>query len=406
MKRAAAPSRLLLLSFQLLGAVLALASGLLGLAAWAASPPAEDSLPVAHFARACAALEDGDLASAARHVRALREASPEAPEGRLLEALLVLRREQPALGWLDAFIRAWHDAGRPDLGESRILPPEEFTYEHPDAEPEELLADSPEAAVLLALLKEPSARHGRLVLQHLHALGLPEFIFAADDTLQSPSVPPALRAQAARAVRARLSELTVASPRSMQYPALLLVHDSSEDAPFTAEELRGLEAVAALPDWRETDFHVLYEHSLGHFKAMDHAQPTHAAFMLAVTALATRPAYLLYKKTEASREALAPEQLRRLGEALWRIGSRLAAESTLLERMLGARMMVDGAELAGDELRAARAVALRDEWRAAANATRQAVPERWLLRGLSADYLEAKLRDEMGTMLRFLPPTQ
>jgi hypothetical protein len=404
MKRAAAHSHLQPL--QLFSAVLALGCGLLGPAAWAGSPPSEDTLPVAHFSRACSALDAGDLTGAARHVRALREKSPEAPEGRLLEALLVLRREQPALGWLDAFIRAWHDAGQPDLSESRILPPEEFSFEHPGAEPEELLDDSPEAAVLLAILKEPSARHGRLILQHLHELGLPELIFAADDSLQSQSMPRALRAQASRAVRARLSELTVASPRAMQYPALLLVHDSSEDAPFTPEELRGLEAVAALPDWRETDFHTLYRHSLGHFEAMGHAQPTHGAFMLAVTALATRPAYLLHKKTEASREALTPKQLHRLGEALWRIGSRLAAESTLLERMLGARMMVDGAELVGDERRAAQATALRDEWRAAATATRQAVPERWPLRGLSEDYLEAKLRDEMGSMLRFLPPTQ
>jgi hypothetical protein len=258
---------------------------------------------------------------------------------------------------------------------------------------------------MLALALGPSTEHGRLVLQHLRKLDPPELLFAADDLLQHESLPQELRAQASQALRARLSELTVSSPRAMQYPALLLVHDSSPETPFTLEELQALEAIAALPDWRETDFHPLFERALLGFQAAGHERPVHQAFMLAVSALATRPAYLLHKRTEASRQVLPPAQLHRLGEALWRIGSGMAAESTLLERMLGLRMMADGAELMGDEARAEQVATLREEARAAASAMRQAAPERWPLRALNAAQLEARMRDEMGSMLRFLAPT-
>lgn len=404
MKTDAARSRLHLLPLPLLGTLLALASALYGLEAWATEPPSEDSLATAHFSQACSALDTGDLDGALRHVRALRENRPGAPEGRVLESFIALRREQPSRSWLEAYVQAWNDAGRPDLAESHIIPQDEH-YAYPDTSDEELLADSPEAAVMLALLKEPNAKRGRLILQHLPKLAPPELIFAADDTLRNPALPRALRPQATQAVRARLSELTVSSPQAMQYPALLLVHGSSEEAPFTAEELQALEAVAALPDWRETEFDTLFQHALSRFEAMGHSQPTHAAFMLAVSALATQPAYLLYKRTEASREVLAPEQLHRLGEALWRIGSAMAAESTLLERLLGSRMMEDGARLVGDETRAGQTTALREESRAAASAFRQAVPGRWPLRGLRQELVDVQTRDEMRVMLRFLPPT-
>jgi hypothetical protein len=325
---------------------------------------------------------------------------PELPEARLLQSLLTLRREHPTLGWTDAFIQAWNNVGRPDFSDSRLLP-REFTSEFPAAEGATLFSGTTKEDPLLALALAPEAERGRLILRHLRELDPPELIFAANFFLEHESLPKGLRAQASRAVRARLSELTVSSPRAMQYPALLLMEGSSLEAPFTPEELQAIEAIAALPDWRETDFHVLFQRTLSHFQASGHAQPVHAAFSLAVSTLADKPAYLLFKRTEASREVLSAAQLQRLGEALWRIGSRMAAESTLLERMLGVRMMVDGAELAGDAARVQRASAVREEARAAANAMQQAVPHRWPLRALNAAHIDAQMRDEMGCMLRF-----
>ncbi|HVG57634.1 MAG TPA: hypothetical protein VNA24_03715 [Hyalangium sp.] len=362
------------------------------------------SRAVEHFSEACSALEAGDLDSAARNLRALRMEHPDLPEARLLESLLKLRRDRPSLGGLDAFIQAWNDAGRPDFSESRLLPAE-FFPKSAEAQAEKPRTFSPEVELLLATSQPPELRHGHLVLQHLHELEPPEWVFAADDLLRSESLPQELRTQGAQTLRARLSALTIASPQAMQYPALLLVLDSSPETPFSSEELQALEAIAALSDWRETEFHTLFHHALDQLQAAQHSEPAHTAFMFAVSALASRPALLLFKRAEASREVLPAEQLHRLGEALWRIGSRMAKESTLLERLLGTRLMEEGAELTRDKVRAQHVSLMRETARQAAEAMRQAVPERWPLRSLYAAHMEAKMRDEMGCMLRFLPPT-
>ena len=406
MERMKSPASSHLRSFALLSAqtLVALAVGLLGSAAWAAPSASGEALDE-RLTQACSALDVGDLDGAARHLRTLRENKPGLPEARVLEALLTLRRERPALGWHEAFIQAWNDAGRPDLRDSKLLPMSFSAAAPPTGEKAARAgAAKPGKELLLELALEPNAARGRFILQHLRELELPELIFAADYFLEHESLPAELRSQASQALRSRLSELTVSSPRVMQYPALLLLEGSSPEAPFTAEELRALEAIAALPDWRETDFHVLYQHALSRIQATGHAQPEGAAFSVAVSALALRPTYLLYKRTEASREMLSQEQLDRLGEALWRMGSRLAEESTLLEQLLATRMMANGAELVGDEARAQQASALRDEANAAAEAMRQAVPERWPLRAFNLAHMDALTRDELGCMFRFLPP--
>jgi len=404
METEAAPTRLRRLLFLRSGAPLALALGLLGLAAWAATPRAGDALTADRFSRACNALEAGDLNSAAQDLRALREANPELAEVRLLESLLTLRRERPSLGWLDAFVQAWNSTGRPDFSDSRLLP-RQFPPEGSGSEEAVLRTGSAETELMLALSLAPNAERARLILQHLRKLDPPELIFAANDSLRHESLPTALRAQASRALRARLSELTVASPRAMQYPTLLLVGGSSPEAPFTAQDLQALEAIAALPDWRETDFHTLYQRGFRHFEAAGNSQPASAAFMLAVMSLASEPAYLLFKRAEASRDTLSSAELHRLGDALWRIGSRMAEESTILERMVGTRLMIDGASLLGDKARLQQASALREEGAAARSAMTQATPERWPLRSLNQAFIDAMTRDEVGCILRFRPPS-
>lgn len=189
----------------------------------------------------------------------------------------------------------------------------------------------------------------------------------------------------------------------MQYPILLMLEGSSPGTPFTSEDLRALEASAALPDWRETDFYTLYQRALRHFEAAGHSQPTQAAYMLAVASVANEPAYLLFKRAEASEAVLSPAELRRLGEALWRIGSRMAEESTLLERMLGTRLMLDGARLVGDEARSQQASALREKGAAAMKAMSRAALLRWPLHSTREAFKEAMLRDELECMLRFVP---
>ncbi|HEX8700716.1 MAG TPA: hypothetical protein VF815_17830 [Myxococcaceae bacterium] len=403
MKRANASGplrRFLLLRSQ---ALVAFVCGLLGFSGCASSPP-RDTL-TDRFTQACAALDAGDLDGAAQQLRALREEKPGLPELRVLESLLTLRRERPALDWLEAFLQAWNHAGRPDLRDSTLLPAT-FTAEPPakGANAARMGASEQQEDPLRVLARDPDEARGRLLLQHLKELNPPELLFAADSFFKHPSVPAELRASAAQALRARLSELTLSSPRAMQYPAQLLMDGTSPEAPFTSEELQALETIASLPDWRETDFHVLFQHALNRLQAAGYPEPTYAAFSVAVASLATEPAFLLYKRTEASRAVLSRQQLHQLGEALWRIGSRMAEESTLLERLVAGRMMVDGAQLVEDEERAQQASALQDEARAAADAMRQAAPDRWPLQALNTALTDAHTRDELGFMFRFLPP--
>jgi hypothetical protein len=262
------------------------------------------------------------------------------------------------------------------------------------------LARSSEARALLALALSPDAERGRLLLQHLRELDPPELIFAADWYLQRELLPEALRAEASKALRVRLSELAAASPRAMQYPAMLLAQGASPETPFSPRDLQELEAIASLPDWRETDFHTIFQATHRHLEAAGLPQ---YSFGVAVSALANEPAALLKRRAEASREQLSPEELRRLGEALWHIGERLAAESTLLERFMGLSLIREGATTLEDEARLQQAASQYDEARDAWKGLREAAPPRWPLHSLRDALVEAGIRDEMAYMRRFLP---
>jgi hypothetical protein len=106
---------------------------------------------------------------------------------------------------------------------------------------------------------------------------------------------------------------------------------------------------------------------------------------------------------EVSREHLSPEELRRLGEALWRLGSHVAAESTLLERLLGLQVMQVGAIVLKDEDRLQKAETQTMEAQASWRALRAAAPGRWPLHSLGVSLLEASMHDEVAYIRRFLP---
>jgi hypothetical protein len=360
--------------------------------------------PSVLFLRACIALEEGNLDGAARDIATLRARFPRLAEARVLVDILTLRREQPSVDWLEAFIQAWNGAGRPDFRDSGLLI-EDKQSPHLGREFEDSwhLVKSPEARMALALALAPEAERGRFVLEHVRELNPPEMIFAADWYLQQKALPEPLRAEAAKVLRARLSKLAAASPRAMQYPAMLLLRGSSPDAPLTPKDVLEIEAIAALPDWRETGFRELIQTAQRQLEATGLPHVTDYAFSLAAMGLASEPLYLLKKRAEASREGLSPEELRRLGEALWRMGSLAAAESTILERMLGLQVMQVGAIVLKDEDRLQQASTQYEEALAAWQALRAAALDRWPLRSLRASLVEASMRDEAAYIRRFLP---
>jgi hypothetical protein len=366
--------------------------------------PEEARLPTVLFTQACIALEAGDLEGAARALSTFHEVFSDGVEVRVLGALLKQRREHPSIGWFDAYIQAWNDAGRPNLKGSSFLREDKLPVSQgPELESRWRLAPSTAARAMLALALDPEAERGRFLLQHLRELDPPEMIFAASGYLQRESLPESLRTESAKALRVRLAELAKASPQAMQYPALLLLLGSSPETPLTSKDVREIEAIAALSHWRETSFSTLFQAAYRQIEVTGVSQSADHAFDVAVMALAIEPAYLLKRRTESSRKALPQEEFRRLCEALWRIGSHLAAESSMVERFLGIALMRVGASELKDEARLQRATAQYEETRDAWWAIDAATPSLWPLYSLRQSVADAGIRDEVAYMRRFLP---
>ncbi|HYO57925.1 hypothetical protein, partial [Archangium sp.] len=357
------------------------------------------------FVRACHALEAGDLDGAASDIFRLREALPESPEPRLLASLLALRRTRPDLGWRDAFVQAWNAIGRPDFKDSPFLPddPEPLsTGPSPeDVWHRELPA---EQRFVLALTLNPEAEHARAIVQQLPVLAPPEMLVPVTEYLARDTLPASVRAEARAALRARLAALSADYPDSMQLRALLLLEGTDAKAPITPRELQELEALSQLPDWRQSDFLSLYRYALGHFEATGVSLPVNHAYTLAVTALVSPVPWLLQRRTEASRDTLTAAERQRLGEALWRIGSRLSEESSVVERLVGLNLMKKAATEMEDTTRLQQVTALLADERATYAAWQSAATLRWPLPALRQAMIDSSMSDEVAHMHAFRAP--
>jgi hypothetical protein len=404
------PSRSWFLPRHLCRVLFVLALGPLCLEACAATPSSKASAEVpspsiVRFVRACDALEAGNLDGAATDILALRETLPERPEPRLLESLLALRRTRPDLGWRDAFLQAWHGLGRPDFRESPFLqdaPEPRPTGPSPEQTWRKEL--SAEQRFVLALSMRPEAGRARAILQQLPVLAPPELLVAAVEHLQREELPAALRAQARTTLRARLTALSADYPESMQLRALLLLEGTDSKTPFTPRELEELEALSQLSDWRQTRFLSLYRYALGHFEATGVSLPENYAYTLAVMSLVSPVPLLLQQRLDASRDTLTPAERQRLGEALWRIGSRLSDESSILERLVGLNLMKKAATTLEDDARLLQATELLAEERATYADWQRAETMRWPLPSLKQVMIDAAMSDEVAHMRAFRAP--
>ncbi|WP_158502115.1 hypothetical protein [Vitiosangium sp. GDMCC 1.1324] len=387
-------------------ALFVLALGSVGLEARAATAPSEASAQSpSPFVRACNALEAGNLDGAESELFTLRQLLPENPEARLLGRLVALRRTRPELGWRDAFIQAWNDIGRPDFKNSPLL--EEDPEPRPTGpSPEETWERelSAEQRFVLALTMSPEATRARAIFEQFPELAPPELLVAAVEYLERDKLPAALRARSRIALRARLSALSARHPESMLLRALLLLEGTDTKAPFTPRELQELEALSQLPDWRQTAFLSLYRYALGHLEATGVSQPKDHAYGLAVSALVSPVPVLLQRRTEASRNALTPAERQRLGEALWRIGSRISDESSVVERLVGLSLMKKAATELEDSARLLQATELLEEERATYADWKSAAPNHWPVPTLRQAMIDAAMNDEMAHMHAFRAP--
>jgi hypothetical protein len=367
--------------------------------------PGAPGFPQALFVRACIALEAGNLTEAAREIASLREALPARPEPRLLEHLLVARRQQPALGWREAFLRAWNEAGRPNLREDPLLGALFVPGGESGIEAAWQRTRAPDTRLMLALSTfPPTEERARFVLEQLPSIQEPEWAVAAFEFLRHDTLPEELRAQAAGALVSRLDALSAASPGTQQLRVLRLLGLTELKAPLTPEELSKLEAISTLPRWRKADLAGLHAHARRHLEGAGVPVAAGHAFMAVVGTLAGQAPYVLLKRAQVSLEQLAPAERERLGRVLWSIGSRLAAESTVLEHQVGSNLMRHGAMALKDEARLQQVEARIGEVRAALDASHQATLDHWPLHSLQEALLQATLRDEVGHVRGFLPP--
>lgn len=202
----------------------------------------------------------------------------------------------------------------------------------------------------------------------------------------------------------KLSQLAQAHPQSMQLRLLHLLADSDPDTALGATELAELEVVAALPVWNETSFTQSFQVARRHLQEAGVPNTGGGALAVATQSVADRGSYLLKKRAEATRSQLLPGARHRLGRVLYNVGSRIAEESTVVERMVGSDLMREGAGDMEDDAERRRAAAQVEEVRTALAAQHQAALERWPLPSLHEKVLEASARDEWAHLRDFAEP--
>ncbi|NRD55859.1 MULTISPECIES: hypothetical protein [Corallococcus] len=359
--------------------------------------------PGALMVQACVLLEQGALDAAAQTVARLREVAPEQAEGQVLEALVQLRRANPAGEWREAFIAAWIEAGRPDFGVESLLP--EGT---PGWGPVAIRAvwngtQAPDTRFLAALMGGPSKEQQRWMARHLSEVADPDLLRATLETFHGEVRDETARRQIQASLRERLTPLAAASHES-QLPLLMLLENTSQEAPLTAEELQSLERIAALPRYRTTSFARLYSDAERRMKVAGIKAPVDGAFMAAVGELALVGPMVLFKRVGATTELTEKDRIR-LGRVLWTLGERIAEGNTLVERLMGLRQMEQGAGLLPDfDVKRTAVTAELARGRAMVAASNQIHIDGWPLPSLHRDWLKASLDNEWKHLSALVAP--
>nr|WP_158502223.1 hypothetical protein [Vitiosangium sp. GDMCC 1.1324] len=364
---------------------------------------APDHLP-ALLVLACIALEMGELRDAQEVIVRLRAMAPEQPEPRLLEKLLSERQRPVPVGWGQAFLEAWTQLGRPDLQRSLLLPDSTSVgLDAPALERAWNRTSSSRARLTLALLfPAPSEVHARWILQQVPELDDSALLVAVSDLLTDNRLVASLRQEAASVLRQRLARLAETCPRTMQLRLVQLMAGTERDVPLGPQEMDVLEAISVLPAWKEDSFTRSFLEARRCLTEMAVPDASGAAFAVAERTLGHRFVLRLLWRAAATREQLIEDERRRVGRMLWRIGSRLAEQSSLLERSVGTSLMSSGATSMrhGGDQRAA--FAHEDDMHLAVMTSLRAALDRWPLRSLTEQLLESRARSEVTWLRAFV----
>jgi hypothetical protein len=365
---------------------------------------APDHAP-ALFLQACLAVEAGNDAEADAALEKLEDVAPDAKEVKLLERLRELRRT-PGTGWQQAFREAWVSLGRPDLRRSRLLPGATPLPPDPaDAEAVQAAwarATSDDVKLLLALgSRRLDSEKALFLLGQVPRLEDPALYVAVMDALRGEVLPESSHAEARKVFRQKLEALAAAHPRSMQLQLLLLLGDTEQGSPLTAEEQDALEKLSTLPVWRENSFADLYQEARGRLREAGVPDASAMAMSAVSRSVVDRGSWVLRTRNVGTRGSLTPEGLKRLGRITRDIGSRLVAQPTVMERMAGLQLIRSGTQDMGDEAGRSLTGAQLDALEGAIDQFRKTAMERWPLYSLTEELLEASTRDEPAYLLSF-----
>ena len=347
--------------------------------------------------QACMALEEGDSQAVEAALVRLRAAAPERLEAEMLTRLLAHRTRAPAMGWRRAFLLAWTELGRPSFLDSTWLMPEVELPATRDYMPEVVEARPASAPVRLALVLAMPAlpeEDARWLVEHLSVLKDPALVQAASVRLLVNELPLSLRTEAHAAVRRRLAQLVEASPGAVQPRLLLLWAEAPDWDLLSREEMEALEAIAALPRWKETSFMQTFLEVRARLQEAGVPNPGMNALRVARMANNTWGVLLLAQRAEVTRSYLLPSARHRLGRILWNIGSLLQQDSMVLVRNTGLQLMSQGAADMGDEAESERAGKALEERLGMLRGSEDAALERWPLPSLWEEVAEARARNE------------
>jgi hypothetical protein len=361
--------------------------------------------PPVLLVQTCLALDEGNDAEAGAALAKLGAAAPGSPEVAMLEGMRALR-SVPGTSWQQAFREAWVSLGRPDFQKSILLPGATPLPPDPaDAEVEKAAwarATSDDTKLMLALasrrLDEDTLA---FLLGQVPRLEDPALYLAVVDTFRGVVLPEPQLAEAGKVFRQKLEALAKAHPDSLQLQLLLLLGDTGQGTAMSAAELDALEKLVAMPSWRQTSFAATYQQARQRLAEAGVTDPSAMAMAVAMRSINDRGTWVLRTRNVGTRGTLDAEGRKRLGRITRELGTRLAAQNTLMERMTGLQLVRGGAQDMGDEVGVKLAVTRMDELEKALGVFRKTAMVRWPLYALTEEMMAANTADETGYLLSF-----
>lgn len=364
---------------------------------------AEPEHPLALFLLANVALEEGHLDEAAQLTARLQVHAP-GGEAAVLKALVEARRAQTP--WRQALIRAWHEAGRPDLRRSELLQDPARLFEFPPglAEKAAHTADPSERALLSILT--PGEQSAAQLAALLPELSEPDIAWVVMGLLRT--LPPAFPESQTYldAVRRHANAMAEQHPGTAQFGLIALLIGSEDDTPFSTSDLDTLERLSHLPISNSGELASVYALALRVYQEAGVPLADGVAFDVASSMLnVAADSLLLRRRTQATWSRLSEPERQRLAGSLWRFGGAMGASTTLLDRMAGEMLMKRAADLMKDPAKSAEASARHLQSQEVYKASRALDFWReWPLPSMREAFMAAHAEAEFETMREYASP--